>query len=175
VNEARPNSSRPCHAGRRRGARPVAAVAATIPMLAAYDPAVLNTAMTRVEARPSLRRSEATPPSTPTTTLPHGHDGPTTLYARMTGSEPFMPTTVTSSSTPTAWSWMGGRCCPLRSERSPELFEQVVWYSPYPEECARIPNCRGDAQIREAAKRVRANRNGSLRLIIRYDLTEEYV
>lgn len=31
------------------------------------------------------------------------------------------------------------------------LFEEVVWYSPFPEEREAIPNYRGDDEIRKAA------------------------
>ena len=34
-----------------------------------------------------------------------------------------------------------------------ELFEQVIWYSPFPEERAKIPNYRGESEIRKAADR----------------------
>ena len=37
-----------------------------------------------------------------------------------------------------------------------ELFEKVVWYSPYEEERRRIPNYLGEADIREAADRAAA-------------------
>jgi hypothetical protein len=34
-----------------------------------------------------------------------------------------------------------------------DLFEEVIWYSPYPEERAKVQNYRGDAEIRQAAER----------------------
>jgi hypothetical protein len=37
-----------------------------------------------------------------------------------------------------------------------EVFEQVIWYSPYPEERERIPNYRGETEIREVALRAAA-------------------
>jgi hypothetical protein len=35
------------------------------------------------------------------------------------------------------------------------LFQQVVYYSPFPEERARIPSCRSEEQIRQAASDAR--------------------
>ncbi len=32
------------------------------------------------------------------------------------------------------------------------LFEEVIWYSPFPEDRIRIPNYRGDGEIRKAAE-----------------------
>jgi hypothetical protein len=32
------------------------------------------------------------------------------------------------------------------------LFEEVIWYSPFPEERERIPNYRSEADIRQAAE-----------------------
>jgi hypothetical protein len=42
---------------------------------------------------------------------------------------------------------------PSEAQAFGDLFEQVIWYSPYPEERAKVPNYRGDAEIREAAAR----------------------
>jgi hypothetical protein len=32
-----------------------------------------------------------------------------------------------------------------------KLFDQVVWFSPFPEERAQVPNYRDEAQVRQAA------------------------
>lgn len=32
------------------------------------------------------------------------------------------------------------------------LFEQVIWYSPFPDERARVPNYRDEASLRQAAE-----------------------
>ena len=32
------------------------------------------------------------------------------------------------------------------------IFEQVIWYSPYPDEQAKIPHYRSEDQIREAVR-----------------------
>ncbi|HEX4341010.1 MAG TPA: hypothetical protein VH062_34110 [Polyangiaceae bacterium] len=42
---------------------------------------------------------------------------------------------------------------PAEAQAFGELFEEVIWYSPSPEERAKIQNYRGDAEIREAADR----------------------
>jgi len=42
---------------------------------------------------------------------------------------------------------------PSEAQALGELFEQVIWYSPYAEERAKVPNYRGEAEIREAAER----------------------
>ena len=36
---------------------------------------------------------------------------------------------------------------PVEAEAFAELFEQVVWYSPFPDERAQIPNYRSEADI----------------------------
>ncbi len=41
---------------------------------------------------------------------------------------------------------------PAEAEAFAALFEEVVWYSPFPEERARIPSYRGEAEIRAAAE-----------------------
>jgi hypothetical protein len=41
-----------------------------------------------------------------------------------------------------------------------DLFERVIWYSPFAEERANVPNYRGDAEIREAVERA-AQRMGT--------------
>lgn len=33
-----------------------------------------------------------------------------------------------------------------------ELFERVIWYSPFPEERSQIPNYLGEAEIRQAVE-----------------------
>lgn len=42
---------------------------------------------------------------------------------------------------------------PSEAQAFGDLFEQVIWYSPYPEERAKVQNYRGEAEIREAAER----------------------
>jgi hypothetical protein len=39
------------------------------------------------------------------------------------------------------------------AEAFAELFEQVIWYSPYPDERERIKQYHGDKEIREAVGR----------------------
>jgi hypothetical protein len=44
----------------------------------------------------------------------------------------------------------------IEGEAFAELFDKVVFYSPYPDERARIPNYRSEREIMEAAKRTAA-------------------
>jgi 16S rRNA G527 N7-methylase RsmG len=41
----------------------------------------------------------------------------------------------------------------VESRAFAELFEQVIWFSPFTEERAKVPNYRGEAEIRAAAER----------------------
>ena len=45
---------------------------------------------------------------------------------------------------------------PSEAQAFAELFDEVVFYSPYPDERAKIPNYRSELEIEEAAKRAAA-------------------